>query len=115
MSLRIATGTDGSVKVRKGLKRKFKEYAGLAFGLILIAGLFAGCGKNDTVDADVDLSIFAAKSLNAVMDEICAAYTRAHPNVNFQNNYDSSGTLMAQIKEGGEVQHLFLSRSGTDG
>lgn len=45
MSLRIATGTDGSVKERKGLKRKFAAYAGLAFGLILIAGLFAGCGK----------------------------------------------------------------------
>ena len=42
-------------------------------------------------DADVDLSIFAAKSLNGVMDEICAAYTKAHPNVNFRNNYDSSG------------------------
>ena len=88
MSLRIATGTDGSVKERKGLKRKFAAYAGLAFGLILIAGLFAGCGKKDTADADVDLSIFAAKSLNGVMDEICAAYTRAHPNVNFRNNYD---------------------------
>ena len=36
MSLRIATGTDGPIKVRKGLKRKFKAYAGLAFGLILI-------------------------------------------------------------------------------
>ena len=34
MSLRIATGTDGSVKERKGLKRKFAAYAGLAFGLI---------------------------------------------------------------------------------
>ena len=87
MSLSIATGTDGAVKERKGLKRKFKAYAGLAFGLILIA---AGCGKKDTPDADVDLSIFAAKSLNGVMDEICAAYTKAHPNVNFQNNYDSS-------------------------
>ena len=53
MSLRIATGTDGSVKERKGLKRKFKAYAGLAFGLILIAGLFAGCGKKDTADADI--------------------------------------------------------------
>ena len=42
MSLRIATGTDGSAKECKGLKRKFKAYAGLAFGLILIAGLFAG-------------------------------------------------------------------------
>ena len=107
MSLRIATGTDGAVKERKGLKRKFKAYAGLAFGLILIAGLFAGCGKKDTPDADVDLSIFAAKSLNGVMDEICAAYTKAHPNVNFQNNYDSSGTLMAQIKEGAKCNIFF--------
>ena len=59
--------------------------------------------------------IFAAKSLNGVMDEICAAYTKAHPNVNFQNNYDSSGTLMAQIKEGAKCNIVFLSRSGTDG
>ena len=107
MSLRIATGTDGSVKERKGLKRKFKAYAGLALGLILIAGLFAGCGKKNTADADVNLSIFAAKSLNGVMDEICAAYTKAHPNVNFRNNYDSSGTLMAQIKEGAKCNIFF--------
>lgn len=103
MILRRVTGTDKSVKERKGLKRKFAAYAGLTLGLILTAGLFAGCGKKDTAESgnvDVDLSIFAAKSLNSVMDEICAAYTREHPNVNFQNNYDSSGTLMAQIKEG---------------
>ena len=102
MILRRATGTDKSVKERKGLKR-FAAYAGLTLGLILTAGLFAGCGKKDTAESgnvDVDLSIFAAKSLNSVMDEICAAYTKEHPNVNFQNNYDSSGTLMAQIKEG---------------
>ena len=54
MSLRIATGTDGSVKERKGLKKKFAAYAGLALRLILIAGLFTGCGKKDTADADVD-------------------------------------------------------------
>ena len=60
MSLRIATGTDGPIKVRKGLKRKFAAYAGLAFGLILIAGLFAGCGKKNT--ADVDLSILRQRA-----------------------------------------------------
>ena len=62
MSLRIATGTDEPIKVRKGLKRKFKAYAGLAFGLILIAGLFAGCEKKDTADADVDLSILRQRA-----------------------------------------------------
>lgn len=45
MSLRIATGTDGSAKECKGLKRKFKAYAGLAFGLILIAGLLQAVEK----------------------------------------------------------------------
>ena len=71
MSLRIATGTDGPRKERKGLKRKFAAYAGLTLGLILTAGLFAGCGKKDTAEsgnADVDLSIFAAKSLNSVRE-----------------------------------------------
>ena len=43
MILRRATGTDKSVKERKGLKRKFAAYAGLTLGLILTAGLFAGC------------------------------------------------------------------------
>ena len=110
MILRRTTGTDKSVKERKGLKRKFAAYAGLTLGLILTAGLFAGCGKKDTAESgnvDVDLSIFAAKSLNSVMDEICAAYTKEHPNVNFQNNYDSSGTLMAQIKEGAKCNIFF--------
>ncbi len=126
MILRRATGTDKSVKERKGLKRKFAAYAGLTLGLILTAGLFAGCGKKDIAESgnatdkivtssaqtengnvDVDLSIFAAKSLNSVMDEICAAYTKEHPNVNFQNNYDSSGTLMAQIKEGAKCNIFF--------
>lgn len=45
MSLRRTTGIDKTEKERKGLKRKFAAYAGLAFGLILTAGLFAGCGK----------------------------------------------------------------------
>ena len=93
MILRRATGTDKSVKERKGLKRKFAAYAGLTLGLILTAGLFAGCGKKDTAESgnvDVDLSIFAAKSLNSVMDEICAAYTKEHPNVNC---HSCSGSL----------------------
>lgn len=47
MSLRIATGTDGPRKERKGLKRKFAAYAGLAFGLILIAGLFCRLWKKE--------------------------------------------------------------------
>ena len=44
MSLRrTKTVNDGSEKERKGLKRKFAAYAGLALGRILTAVIFAGC------------------------------------------------------------------------
>ncbi len=93
----------------------------ISMSLMLAAGLLAGCGQKESTNnepdttksvqseaqADVDLSVFAAKSLNGVMDELCKAYTDEHPNVNFQNNYDSSGTLMAQIKEGAKCNIFF--------
>ena len=50
---------------------------------------------------------FAAKSLNGVMDELCEKYNSEHPNVTFQTNYDSSGTLMTQIKEGAKCNIFF--------
>ena len=79
--------------------------------LMLAAGLMAGCGQKESTDNGHDttksVSIFAAKSLNGVMDELCKEYTQEHPDVNFQNNYDSSGTLMAQIKEGAKCNIFF--------
>ena len=59
---------------------------------------------------DTTITIFAAKSLNGVMDELCEKYNSEHPNVTFQTNYDSSGTLMTQIKEGAKC-NIFFSAS----
>ena len=44
------------------------------------------------------------------MDEICKEYKKTHPDINFQTNYDSSGTLMTQIKEGAKC-NIFFSAS----
>ena len=55
-----------------------------------------------------EVTVFAAKSLNGVMDELCEKYNSEHPNVTFQTNYDSSGTLMTQIKEGENATFSFL-------
>lgn len=46
------------------------------------------------------VTVFAAKSLNTVLDELIATYHEIQPNVTFVTNYDSSGTLMTQIEEG---------------
>ena len=54
-----------------------------------------------------EVTVFAAKSLNGVMDELCEKYNSEHPNVTFQTNYDSSGTLMTQIKEGAKCNIFF--------
>jgi len=49
------------------------------------------------------------------MDEICAAYTKAHPKCKLPDNYDSSGTLMAQIKEVRSATSFFTAGVAKDG
>ena len=99
----------------------------------LLAGLLAGmmifslvaCGGKKTADegstADVkteaavdenvleatQVTIFAAKSLNTVMEELIAKYNETQPNVTVVGNYDSSGTLMMQIQEGASCDIFF--------
>lgn len=56
---------------------------------------------------EVTLTLFAAKSLNNVMEDIIAQYQESHPGVRIVGNYDSSGTLMVQIEEGAECDVFF--------
>lgn len=56
---------------------------------------------------DTTVTIFAAKSLNQVVDELIALYNETQPNVEIITSYDSSGTLMEQIKEGAECDIFF--------
>ena len=56
---------------------------------------------------DITLTLFAAKSLNTVMEDIIASYQTSHPGVEIIGNYDSSGTLQTQIQEGASCDIFF--------
>ncbi len=75
----------------------------------LIAAVLSACGGGTTAqdNADIKVIVFAAKSLNGVLDELIAAYKKENPDVEIIPNYDSSGTLMEQIREGAECDIFF--------
>ncbi|MCR4817807.1 MAG: molybdate ABC transporter substrate-binding protein [Fretibacterium sp.] len=54
------------------------------------------------------LTVFAAASMQATMEQTAALYMKAHPDVRILYNFDSSGTLKTQIEEGAECD-LFIS------
>ncbi len=56
---------------------------------------------------EVTITVFAAKSLNTVLDELIADYEELHENVTILASYDSSGTLMTQIEEGAACDVFF--------
>ncbi len=57
---------------------------------------------------ETEIIVFAAKSLNTVLDEsIIPAYHELQPNVKITPSYDSSGTLMTQIEEGASCDVFF--------
>ena len=62
--------------------------------------------KGDTFDATT-VNVFAAASLNTVMEELIKTYNETQPNVKIVGNYDSSGTLLTQIEEGYECDIFF--------
>ena len=67
--------------------------------------------SNDTTSDDAGeettITVFAAKSLNQVMEELITKFQETHPNVNVQGSYDSSGTLLTQIEEGAACDVFF--------
>ncbi len=56
---------------------------------------------------DTTVTIFAAKSLNGVVDELIVMYNEEQPNVEVVASYDSSGTLMEQIEQGAACDLFF--------
>lgn len=85
-----------------------KKHAGIILTTILAASIFAGCGsKASDKKEEVTITVFAAKSLNQVMEELIAEFQKTHENVNVQGSYDSSGTLMVQIEEGADCDVFF--------
>lgn len=56
---------------------------------------------------ETTVTVFAAKSLNTVLDELIVMYNETQPNVHIVPSYDSSGTLMTQIEEGATCDVFF--------
>lgn len=56
---------------------------------------------------DTTVTVFAAKSLNSVMEMLISEYNKTQPNVKLVGSYDSSGTLMTQIEEGASCDVFF--------
>jgi molybdate transport system substrate-binding protein len=56
---------------------------------------------------EATITVFAAKSLNTVMEELITMFEEQNPSVTIQGSYDSSGTLMNQILEGAECDVFF--------
>jgi molybdate transport system substrate-binding protein len=67
--------------------------------------------EEETADADqfeaTEITVFAAASLNSVLDELIELYNETQPNVQIITSYDSSGTLLAQIEEGAACDVFF--------
>lgn len=87
-------------------KKLFASVLCIAMGVILLAG----CGNSNTGNAKAEkttVTLFAAKSLNSVMDEQIAEYNTKNPNVKIVGSYDSSGTLLTQIEEGAACDIFF--------
>ncbi len=61
-------------------------------------------------EEETTITVYAAASLETVMNELIDAYEAEHPNVEILGSYDSSGTLLTQIEEaGGNGIDIFFS------
>ena len=56
----------------------------------------------------VELIVFAAASMTETMNQLKEMYEQNNPNVTVTYNFDSSGKLLTQIKEGADCD-LFIS------
>ncbi len=91
-----------------------KKFISLVLALVLVLTMVA-CGEkqptndnqNDTPET-IELTVFAAASLTESLTAIGEKYMAENQNVKISFNFDSSGKLLTQIKEGA-VCDLFIS------
>ena len=101
-----------------------KKLVSLLLALSLVLALTA-CGQKDTAPdttqtddpqteqaEPVELIVFAAASMKETMTQIVEMYKSVAPEVTVTYNFDSSGTLLKQIKEGADCD-LFISAAPT--
>ncbi len=90
------------------------------FALLLAALCFGGCAAGSEAPGNnpsepirqeserIEITVFAAASMEAAMTKIAELYKQDVPNVDLVFTFDSSGTLKTQIQEGA-VCDLFIS------
>ena len=91
-------------------------YRAAAAGLLAVVLALSGCGikkanQETKQTAETTVTVFAAKSLNQVMEELFTLYSKEHEGISFVGSYDSSGTLMTQIREGAACDVFFSAAS----
>lgn len=81
----------------------------LAFGIAACGWLSVSVGEPASgADEDIELIVFAAASMTETLGEISGLYAKTAPNVKLVFNFDSSGTLKTQIREGADCD-VFIS------
>ena len=91
---------------------KTRRFFALLLTLCMALGLCACGGDQPGADADADapieLTVFAAASMQETLTELGEKYMAANEGVTLVFNFDSSGTLKTQIQEGADVD-IFIS------
>ena len=82
-----------------------RKTVALILALMLLLGLFAGCGKEEK---ETTLIVFAAASMTETLNEIAALYKETAPEVKLVFSFESSGTLKTNIEKGADCD-LFIS------
>lgn len=92
-----------------------KKYLSLLLSLNLLLALCACGSKNEPASQPAEaaeITVFAAASMQESLDAAIALYQAANPHVTVVTTYDSSGTLLKQIKAGAACD-LFISAAPT--
>ncbi len=81
--------------------------------LLLILSLTTACSQNSSVstteDSPVEVTVFAAASLNAAGAELERAYEEEHQQVDLSFNYAGSSKLVQQIEQGAGADLLITA------
>lgn len=89
--------------------KSIKKTIILIISILVIASLFAGCGKKESPAAKkVTLNISAAASLKGALGDIQKEYAKTNPDVTLTINFGASGTLEQQIIQGAPCD-IFIS------
>lgn len=88
------------------MKKTCKQAAILLTMILLL--LLGSCGEREKETEPAELHVFAAASMTEVLTELGNTYMQENKEVKLVFNFDSSGTLLTQIEEGGACD-IFIS------